>query len=50
MRDVRVHDNSALSEAVRAGTGVGAPRAFNALTQAKRFDPDGADIRRYAHA
>jgi deoxyribodipyrimidine photo-lyase len=34
-----------------AGTGVDTrPRGFNALAQAKRFDPDGAYVRRYAHA
>jgi deoxyribodipyrimidine photo-lyase len=34
-----------------AGTGVDTrPRGFNAQTQAKRFDPDGAYVRRYAHA
>jgi deoxyribodipyrimidine photo-lyase len=34
-----------------AGTGVDTrPRGFNALLQAKRFDSDGAYVRRYAHA
>jgi len=34
-----------------AGTGVDTrPRGFNALLQAERFDPDGAYVRRYAHA
>jgi deoxyribodipyrimidine photo-lyase len=34
-----------------AGTGVDTrPRGFNALSQAKRFDPDGVYVRRYAHA
>jgi deoxyribodipyrimidine photo-lyase len=34
-----------------AGTGVDTrPRGFNAVAQAKRFDPDGVYARRYAHA